>query len=34
MHGEIKAKDFESLIGKVALREINLNEQLKWEDFE
>tara|TARA_B100000315_G_scaffold255763_1_gene299981 strand:+ start:2091 stop:3131 length:1041 start_codon:yes stop_codon:yes gene_type:complete len=32
--GEIKAKDYEKLLGKRASKKINLNEQLTWEDFE
>ena len=32
--GEIKAKDYEILLGKKALKKININEQLTWEDFE
>jgi N-acetylneuraminate synthase len=32
--GEIKAKDFDSLLGKIAKNNIPLNSQLKWTDFE
>ena len=32
--GEIKAKDYEKLLGKKASKKICLNEQLAWEDFE
>ena len=32
--GEIKAKDFENLLGKRASRKININAQLTWDDFE
>lgn len=31
--GEIKAKDFERVLGKVAARNIETNEQLRWSDF-
>ena len=32
--GAIKAKDFENILGSVALRDLGINEQLTWEDFE
>ena len=32
--GEIKAKDYESLLGKRAIKTIDVNEQLRWDDFE
>jgi N-acetylneuraminate synthase len=32
--GEIKAKDYEILLGKKASKKININEQLTWKDFE
>jgi len=32
--GEIKAKDYEKLLGKKASKKICLNKQLAWEDFE
>ena len=32
--GAIKAKDFENILGRVALRDLAINEQLNWEDFE
>jgi sialic acid synthase SpsE len=32
--GQIKAKDFENILGRVALRDLGINEQLTWEDFE
>ena len=32
--GEIKAKDYEILLGKKASKKININEQITWKDFE
>jgi N-acetylneuraminate synthase len=32
--GEIKAEFFDSILGKVAKRDINIDEHLKWIDFE
>ena len=32
--GAIKAKNFESILGKVALRDLDINQQLNWKDFE
>lgn len=31
--GEIKAKDFETILGKIAAQDIPLNAQLRWTDF-
>jgi len=31
--GQIKAENYESLLGKRAAREINIDEHLTWEDF-
>ena len=32
--GDIKAKDYEMLLGKKALKKISINKQITWEDFE
>ena len=32
--GEIKAKDYEKIIGKKSLKDIDINKQLQWSDFE
>tara|TARA_B100000945_G_scaffold197601_1_gene158920 strand:- start:119 stop:1147 length:1029 start_codon:yes stop_codon:yes gene_type:complete len=32
--GEIKAKDYEKIIGKKSLKDIDINKQLNWSDFE
>ena len=32
--GAIKAKEYKNILGKKALRNLEINEQLCWEDFE